>query len=462
MTRCACLLSVLSLLTVGCSPFVDDDATTQGKHAIYHGDRESGEEWVVAVHYTSPDTGNLRLCTGSLIAPNAVLTAKHCIFHQNPDESWVELDLQELTVSVTDDMTSPDGPKQALGVASVWTTPEIYSRQDALDGKDIAVLELDGNVEGVTPVDYAREAPAQDTDVDIIGFGLTQDDVLGQKHSASATVNEVNEFTFETGGTSWTCTGDSGGPARAADGTIVGVTSIGTSGCNDDVSYYVRVDRYATAIKVFLDTKAPPSCQTEQGCDVYLALTEFTLDRPLTAGMESPIYFSLDNLGAGSVSDIEINLSLEDASPALSLNTEQITVGDLATGESFTPGEQDSPAVLLASDCDGEITGSLVIDVTQGGTSVASETLALSTTCGGEEPGNAMPGNNATTNNQAGNNTTTNEPPEDMPPEDMDTDSGDGEGCQVAPNQPPVKAPWVWFVSLLGLMVARRLRRGEK
>ena len=86
---------------------------------------------------------------------------------------------------------------------------------------------------------------------------------------ASATVNEVNEFTFETGGTSWTCTGDSGGPARAADGTIVGVTSIGTSGCNDDVSYYVRVDRYATAIKVFLDTKAPPSCQTEQGCDVF-------------------------------------------------------------------------------------------------------------------------------------------------------------------------------------------------
>ena len=61
MTRCACLLSVLSLLTVGCSPFVDDDATTQGKHAIYNGERESGEEWVV-----SPCVLHVLMCGATL------------------------------------------------------------------------------------------------------------------------------------------------------------------------------------------------------------------------------------------------------------------------------------------------------------------------------------------------------------------------------------------------------------
>src|SRR5688572_24576971 len=60
-------------VAVGCT---DPSGELGGERAaIYHGVRETAEPWVVAVSYLRPGTTRVRLCTGSVIAPGAVLTA---------------------------------------------------------------------------------------------------------------------------------------------------------------------------------------------------------------------------------------------------------------------------------------------------------------------------------------------------------------------------------------------------
>ena len=40
---------------------------------IYHGERDTETPWGVSVYYPKPESTSLRLCTGSVIGPRAVL-----------------------------------------------------------------------------------------------------------------------------------------------------------------------------------------------------------------------------------------------------------------------------------------------------------------------------------------------------------------------------------------------------
>jgi V8-like Glu-specific endopeptidase len=227
--------------------------------AIYQGDVEAGEPWVVAVHYPRPGTSKLRLCTGSVIAPRVVVTAKHCVHDESPEDVWTPVAASALTVSIGHSMIDGGGIAREVGVAGIRVTPGAYTLGDALAGDDLAVLVLDA-VAGVDPVGVSTEPPALDDEVLIAGFGFTEDDVLGVKHSGSAVVDVVLEGTFETHGPAWTCTGDSGGPAlHAGRRELLGVTSVGPKGCASPRSIYSRVDRHAAMIaKALADTGATP------------------------------------------------------------------------------------------------------------------------------------------------------------------------------------------------------------
>lgn len=245
-----CYLASTLALLASCS-----DSTAASRAAIYYGAPESAR-WVVAVSYERPSRGTIRLCTGSVIAPDVVLTAKHCVYDDAGGGVWTALEAAQLTVTETDDFTA--GARATHGVIEIHTTPGAYTRAGAMAGGDLALLRLDGPFD-VSPIAVARTTPPVGTSLMIAGFGFTETDELGVKHSAHAGVSAIGEGVFETEGSSWTCTGDSGGPALdEAAGGLVGVTSYGPSACDTSTSYYTRIDRHLGMIDAVLGVAPAP------------------------------------------------------------------------------------------------------------------------------------------------------------------------------------------------------------
>jgi V8-like Glu-specific endopeptidase len=240
------VLLALALSTV--TACLRDRPTGQTALPVYQGEEEPGAPWVVAVHYQRPGTTKIRLCTGSVIAPRVVVTAKHCVHDETTEDVWTPVGPEALTVSVGTSMIDSGGIVNAIGVVEIITTPGIYQRQDALNGDDLALLRLAADA-GAEPVQVSMLPPSPEDQVFIAGFGWTEDDVLGVKHSGQATVNVVDPGTFETNGPAWTCTGDSGGPAlHVGRHELLGVTSIGPKGCSTPRSIYTRLDRHAALL----------------------------------------------------------------------------------------------------------------------------------------------------------------------------------------------------------------------
>jgi secreted trypsin-like serine protease len=233
---------------------------------IFHGAREKAEPWVVAVHYQRPGTTKIRLCSGSVIAARAVLTAKHCVFDEPSNGTWVAMPASAFTVAVGDDITSAQGVVREVGVTEIVTTPGVYATADALAGNDIAVLKLDADA-GVGAMPVSKSAPVVGDEVRIVGFGLTESNALGVKYAGTANVSKVDARLLETEGASWTCTGDSGGPAlHKGRGEVLGVTSLGPSGCKTSRSIYTRVDVHAALIAQALGIPVDDAGACTQGC----------------------------------------------------------------------------------------------------------------------------------------------------------------------------------------------------
>jgi hypothetical protein len=179
------------------------------------------------------------------------------VHHDVGLEAWNPVAPADLTVTVGHDMTSAAGKVRELGVTEVVTTPGPYTHDDGLNGDDIALLKLDGDA-GVVAKAVSVTAPAPGDTVLIAGFGFTEKDVLGQKFSGTATVNVLGLKTFETDGPAWTCTGDSGGPAlHVTRDEVLGVTSVGPSGCKTPRSIYTRVDAHAELVAQALGLPPP-------------------------------------------------------------------------------------------------------------------------------------------------------------------------------------------------------------
>ena len=264
--RASSTLLLLASVLAACSGGAGSEVfpSTIGE-SIFHGTREPGEPWAVAVHYLRPGTTRIRLCSGSVIGAKVVLTAKHCVFDEVANDVWQRLDPSVFTVAVTDDVTPSGSVVSERGVIEVRTTPGDYTRANALGGDDIAVLLLDGDI-GVPPKPISRTPPVLGDAVRILGFGFTETDALGLKYSATVTVSNLGTGVFETGGSAWTCSGDSGGPAlHTARGELVGVTSYGPASCAVPDSFYTRVDRHTALIDAALGTA--PCTPSAEVCD---------------------------------------------------------------------------------------------------------------------------------------------------------------------------------------------------
>jgi hypothetical protein len=187
----------------------------------------------------------IELCSGAVIAPNVVLTARHCL---GPDP---------------DPKPRPDRPAQvhvgaSLSVASAFPIAELIVH----DERDLALAVLAGGALPrpsltVLPLAFDDEIRVGDR-ATLAGYGLDENGDVGERRFVEETVVEVDDehVIVDGEGESGACTGDSGGPLllRSASGElrVAGVLSVGSASCIE-IDVYQRVGPVADWLNEQLD-----------------------------------------------------------------------------------------------------------------------------------------------------------------------------------------------------------------
>lgn len=266
MWACALLAGFMGVTSLGCAAETHDGAgeaveaqvvTGTSEAKIFGGTRDDDEEAVAGVVALRVGLGNtFELCTGALIAPNVVLTARHCVTkNATTSVSCDENGHSANGAHVTDDEdvssigvyagASPSFAKAPLSVARAIIAPS----GPYLCDSDIALVVLATPIKDIAPMTVRMHQPARTGEhVRAIGYGQNDKsspigtrfrkpgvEVLAQGKGVSPSKTPLGPHEFEVGKS--ICQGDSGGPAISEDtGAIIGVVSRG-SGCDDEYGH---------------------------------------------------------------------------------------------------------------------------------------------------------------------------------------------------------------------------------
>lgn len=235
-------LVVLSLPLLACATSTEtgSERVLVNSQPIQGGQIDSEHKNVVGLFMMSGG-----MCSGTLIAPNLVLTAQHCIAKLTPDlDGAVQCGVSKFLSPYSGKSVYVSTDTQLSQQGDFVQGAEVRVPSEGNDGCgfDVALIILSENlaVEPRTPrIDVEPQAGEPYT---AVGYGVQNDYGAGggtrmmlQGLSVQCSASECpsyygvqsTEFMGETG----ICSGDSGGPAIDANGKVIGVVSRGLQGC---------------------------------------------------------------------------------------------------------------------------------------------------------------------------------------------------------------------------------------
>jgi secreted trypsin-like serine protease len=253
--KLAALLAFTLSLSLGATPA---KAIVFGEEII---DSSVTYPWVASVWFSNGLSDEYEpICSGSLIAPDVVLTAAHCI-----------LNYGTYYVQLGSDIIDPNNRATFHEVDATWKNPR-YKRKNLIN--DIGLLKLSKPQTQVAPMPFATKrdlaAVSRAKNFEILGWGINQagedatylryTKVTQQRQAALSIYSSkyFNQNTMLAAGRylkreriyTGACNGDSGGPLLTSiKGVrkVVGITSWGKRGCNTkaptvftNVAYYQK------------------------------------------------------------------------------------------------------------------------------------------------------------------------------------------------------------------------------
>ncbi|MFZ5896497.1 MAG: trypsin-like serine protease [Myxococcota bacterium] len=255
--------SVASLLFAGCSAPSGESVEGVGQ-AVLNG-QLSGPDEDSVVKVISKGDRVTHTCTGTLLAPNIVITARHCVanFEDLPFTCTADGELAPgsqggkmgtllppANITIRVGTTTPSSGSVAAGKKVFATQATSICRNDIA----VVVLDTELNDLPISPVRLGAGNQIGER-LRVVGYGVDEKGSFGTRHTRSGlTIAQIGSSQFRPNGDSVPprtfvtegpalCIGDSGGPAFTTLDAVTGVWSQVVGDCDAETArnYFTEV-----------------------------------------------------------------------------------------------------------------------------------------------------------------------------------------------------------------------------